>query len=342
MQRNVRTFTAAVAVLVLMLSIATLAVAGPPGLTRNIGPPEHAQAQWENGLPPGLQDKGIPPGLQDKGGLPPGMHGREVLPPGIQMRFVNTLQGQWEGKEAGFYILGSEYIDISGGESLTEIYQAVLVDDDGNGRMVTAEAEWTLDLPEEDGNDNGQDLETQAEEGDNGLEGISITEYGVLKIAADVEPTTIIINASYTATADEGEEPETLYADLQVELYEPKIAAVQIIGAEYIELAVDGELITEEYTANILDQYEQIMIEGAAVHWWIGDQEGVEMQEPEGVWLNGDEETSNATTLNVSANTEIETLWLWADYAENEDSEGTEIKGSLVITLSEMESSEDE
>ena len=336
MKKNVRKFAAAAAVLILVLSIATLAAAGPPGLVRNngsIGPPEHAQAQWENGLPPGLQGKGTPPGLLDKGGLPPGMHGREVLPPGIQMRFVNTLQGLWEGKEAGFYILGSEYIDISAGESITEIYQAVLVDEDGNGRLVTADAEWSLGLSEEDGNDNGQDLGTQAEE-DNGLEGISITQYGVLQIAADVDETTIIIYASYTAV--EGEDAIDYEASLQVELYYPVIDAVEIIGAENIELPAEGE-ITEEYTANILDQFGQIMIEGAAVRWWIEDEDGEEMENTEEIWLNGDEDTSTVATLTVTHDAEAGTFTLWAAYAENGDSEETEVTGSLKIELLENE-----
>ena len=343
MQRNVRTFAAAAAVLILVLSIATLAAAGPPGLVRNnssIGPPEHAQAQWENGLPPGLQGKGTPPGLVDKGGLPPGMHGREVLPPGIQMRFVNILKRLWEEKEAGLHIIGSVYIDISGDEPLTERYRAFLVDEDGNGRLVTAAAEWSLGLPDENenNNDHGQESGMQAG-GDNGLDGISITQYGVLEIAADVDKTTIIIYASYTA--GEGEDAEVYEASLQVELYYPEIDAVEIIGAESIELPAEDK-ITAEYTANVLDQHGQIMIEGAAVRWWLGDEDGEDLEDMDGISLDAGEDTSTMTTLSVTADAAAETLWLWAAYAENEDSEGSEIKGSLVITLRKMESSEDE
>ena len=323
-----RKFVIAAAVLILMLSITTLAAAGPPGLVRNnssIGPPEHAQAQWENGLPPGLQSKGTPPGLVDKGGLPPGMHGREVLPPGIQMRFVNIFKSLWEDKEAGLHIIGRVYVDISGDEPLTERYRAVLVDEDGNGRLVTAAAEWSLRLPDENENENGP-------------EGISITEYGILEIAAGVDEKTIIINASYTA--GKGEDPKDYKASLQVELYYQDIEDVEIIGAESIELPAKDEVIKEDYTANVLDQKKQIMIEGAAVRWWLGDQYGEDMEDMDGISLVPDEDTSTMITLFVTADATAGTLWLWAAYAENEDSGRTEIKRSLEITLDEMESTE--
>ena len=121
----------------------------------------------------------------------------------------------------------------------------------------------------------------------------------------------------FTITATSATD-DTVYNNLTVTVYEAEAASVKIDGTPEIEIpaAGDGDLAAD-YTASVLDQYEQTLVEDATVEWWLVEGEGEEVGTTvEGVTLD---ENGN---LTVTSNAEEGSFWIRAVYDDNGDVDG--------------------
>lgn len=249
----------ALGLLVLMLSFGLVMTASaeafappghggtPPGQEMNGENPED-----EENLPPGLRGKEAPPGLQKKDGLPPGMEKKEVLPPGIQMRFWHTLQERERKAQEemdSLEIQGENSVALpADDETVEEQYKAVALCEEGE-EVQEVDADWSL------------------ENGDNEIEGVSITEDGLLEVTDEAAAGNITIFAEFIIENDNDNNGErTLSAELEVDLYEAEIDSIVIEGYEFFAITGDEELIALDYTASVRDQNEKEMKE-ETVSW---------------------------------------------------------------------------
>jgi len=219
-------------VLMLVLALTVMSVqALPPGLQRMMERNQE-QNQEETGyygpgreLPPGLRGKGTPPGLEKQGlELPPGLIGREVLPPGIMMRFVDAMDNvsreYWEDQEAdSITVEGPRYLAIPPEEVKEVQYRATVQNEHGRA-LSGLELEWELD---------------------NGYDGISIDQKGVLtvtdRVYRDAYPDEIKISAIYNDDLD---------GSLEVKLIEGTSVAVDNLKTLKDELDDDSDIIRLE------------------------------------------------------------------------------------------------